>query len=315
VAHVACSHEDRWSEAIRVWPPVAAMALATLLTPHGPHLWTFLIEHGFGPRPDIAEWQPVRLASAEGVVYALAATTGIAALACSRQPRRPALVIVFACAVVLPLVARRHAALFAIAGLAVAGEHVADAAGRAVARWWPRGSRAGRDRRRAITWVLLAEAVVLLALAVPRFRQIDVVTGVYPVDAVHLLRASESAGRLAIWFDWGQYALWHVGPRIQVSIDGRRETVYTDRVRRENLMFSDGLDDWQALLTRYDTDLALLPTGSPAANLLRLEPRWRVLHEDRVGALFARADWPGAPALAAARSTIAPGSANGVAFP
>ena len=36
-------------------------------------------------------------------------------------------------------------------------------------------------------------------------------------------------GRLANEFNWGQYALWHLGPELRVSIDGRRETIYTDR--------------------------------------------------------------------------------------
>ena len=32
-------------------------------------------------------------------------------------------------------------------------------------------------------------------------------------------------GRLLVWFDWGEYAIWHMGPGVQVSFDGRRETV------------------------------------------------------------------------------------------
>ena len=28
-------------------------------------------------------------------------------------------------------------------------------------------------------------------------------------------------------FGWGQYAIWHFGPRLKVSFDGRRETVYS----------------------------------------------------------------------------------------
>ena len=35
-------------------------------------------------------------------------------------------------------------------------------------------------------------------------------------------------GRLAVEFNWGEYAIWHLGPQIRVSIDGRRETVYSD---------------------------------------------------------------------------------------
>ena len=36
-------------------------------------------------------------------------------------------------------------------------------------------------------------------------------------------------GHLVTYFNWGQYALWHLGPALKVSMDGRRETVYSDR--------------------------------------------------------------------------------------
>ena len=37
-------------------------------------------------------------------------------------------------------------------------------------------------------------------------------------------------GRLWTAFDWGEYAIWQFGPGLRVSIDGRRETVYSDAV-------------------------------------------------------------------------------------
>ena len=50
---------------------------------------------------------------------------------------------------------------------------------------------------------------------------------VFPVKAVALLKQSNVAGNMAVHFDWGEYVLWHLAPRIKVSIDGRRETVYS----------------------------------------------------------------------------------------
>jgi hypothetical protein len=37
-------------------------------------------------------------------------------------------------------------------------------------------------------------------------------------------------GTLLVPFDWGQYAIWQWGPQLRVSVDGRRETVYSDSV-------------------------------------------------------------------------------------
>jgi hypothetical protein len=32
------------------------------------------------------------------------------------------------------------------------------------------------------------------------------------------------------YFDWGEYVIWHLGPGVRVSMDGRRETVYSGKV-------------------------------------------------------------------------------------
>jgi hypothetical protein len=71
-------------------------------------------------------------------------------------------------------------------------------------------------------------------------------------DAASVLTHA-SPGRLVTFFNWGEYAIWHFGPRLRVSMDGRRETVYSDRrlvehdaiVRGTELAFST-LAQWQA---------------------------------------------------------------------
>ena len=43
------------------------------------------------------------------------------------------------------------------------------------------------------------------------------------------IRDHQLRGRMVTYFDWGEYAIWHLSPRVRVSLDGRRETVYSDR--------------------------------------------------------------------------------------
>jgi len=45
------------------------------------------------------------------------------------------------------------------------------------------------------------------------------------VDAARALAAAHPAGRMATWFDWGEYAIWHFGPAVKVSVDGRTSKV------------------------------------------------------------------------------------------
>jgi hypothetical protein len=65
------------------------------------------------------------------------------------------------------------------------------------------------------------------------------------------------AGRLVTFFDWGEYALWHFGPRLRVSMDGRRETVYSE-----------------ARLAEHDAILAAKPSGLAALAAWRAEYVW-----------------------------------------
>jgi hypothetical protein len=32
------------------------------------------------------------------------------------------------------------------------------------------------------------------------------------------------------FFDWGEYVIWHLGSGVKVSMDGRRETVYSEEM-------------------------------------------------------------------------------------
>jgi len=99
-----------------------------------------------------------------------------------------------------------------------------------------------------------------------------------------------------------------------VSIDGRRETVYSDALYEENQRFAFGYGKWDTLIARPTVDLALVPTQHwPVSNLLRLKPGWTVLYEDDRSALFARQGSTAATLLA--RTPRPARAADDVAFP
>jgi hypothetical protein len=97
---------------------------------------------------------------------------------------------------------------------------------------------------------------------------------------------------MAVYFDWGYYIIWHLGPDIKVSSDGRRETVYDEEAYVQNLAFFSGVGNWDALLTEHETDLALVPKGHPPHNLLALEPGWAIVYEDDLSAIAVKAGSP-----------------------
>jgi hypothetical protein len=111
-----------------------------------------------------------------------------------------------------------------------------------------------------------------------------------PRQAVALLKQSNVAGNMAVHFDWGEYALWHLGPQIKVSIDGRRETVYSHGPYAENLLFTTGLGDWDGILRKSETHLALVSKEFPVFNLMKLKPGWTLVYEDPMCRIFVRQD-------------------------
>lgn len=85
-------------------------------------------------------------------------------------------------------------------------------------------------------------------------------TGRWRADAA-VLSTLEAAppGRLLTTFDWGQYAIWHLGPAIKVSIDGRRETVYSaEHLARHDAVVS-ATDDGLKTLDEWRPDYVWLP--------------------------------------------------------
>jgi hypothetical protein len=135
------------------------------------------------------------------------------------------------------------------------------------------------------------------------------------VRAVALIKQSGATGNLAVDFDWGEYALYELGPAVKVSVDGRRETAYSSEIYEENLAFKYGEGDWAALLRKHDTHMALVRTGFPTFNLLKLQPGWRLVYQDEVAALFGRDGLPVVEALGRTAPPALPPDGAGLCVP
>jgi hypothetical protein len=81
-------------------------------------------------------------------------------------------------------------------------------------------------------------------------------------DAVRFIREHDLRGRALVFFDFGEYAIFHVRDRLQVSIDNRRETVYSAAIVDAHRKFYDGGDPGYA--DAIGADLVWLPRQLPA---------------------------------------------------
>jgi hypothetical protein len=103
-------------------------------------------------------------------------------------------------------------------------------------------------------------------------------------------------------FNWGEYALWQLSPRVKVGMDGRRETVFPEKMYAEYVNFYSGVGQWDAVLKDYPTDMVLMQSGSAPVNLLKLSSEWQVVYADKLSTLLVRRDSSAAQGLLKAAS-------------
>lgn len=201
----------------------AASVGATLLNPYGWHMWEFSAGVAHLSR-DITEWQPLWRGPWLNLA-AFAAGAGLVAVGYLRlRPRMPLERLV-------PIAGLGYAAVRAIKFVDLfvitATMFLAPAI---VARFPAIGSRGApvaagmRVLNGAVIAGLVAFTVIrawpgLTCLTADDWRP-------DPVAARALLNASP-AGRIVVTFDWGEYVIWHLGPRLRVSYDPRYDLVYS----------------------------------------------------------------------------------------
>lgn len=268
----------------------AGACAATLINPYGIELLLFLLETATVPRPEISEWQPLSLTGSLGFLYLLIlGGMGITLKRVAEPPPLPRLAVLVVTALT-PFLAVRHLPLFAIAVLVLLDDALANAWRGSAGKQSPISARGG-----AIAMLTGSAAVLLTLTVLIRMAGDDRCISIkfsedvrYPVRAVALLEKSGVEANLATFFNWGEYAIWHLGPSIQVGMDGRRETVYPESIYDSYLDFISGRRKWDAFLNVGPADLALVPPDGPAYNLLSLDGDWTRLYTDSVAGIFGR---------------------------
>jgi hypothetical protein len=199
--------------------------VATLINPYGVGLWEFLAATVRMTR-DITEWKPVweQLEPSKAILWGLS-TTAFAVTLARRWGRLSFAWLIPATGLcVAALLVSRLGPMYALVCVPVWGDGWAN--DETVLE--TRGSSTPPN-----SWVVDVAGVtaVWLVVAGAGVRCLPI-TGYWIPDlrAAAALDTPAATGRLALPFNWGQYAIWHWGPRLKVSIDGRRETVFSERM-------------------------------------------------------------------------------------
>jgi hypothetical protein len=136
---------------------------------------------------------------------------------------------------------------------------------------------------------------VLLLLLLPPIRCIRMDKPWLPEPAAGEFIAAEGLnGKLLAYFDWGEYAIWHF-PRLQVSIDGRRETVYSEDLQTAHLNFFFG--NRTTLPDELGADYVWVPEKLPVVNRL-VKAGWVDVFRGPVSVVLARGSaWRGSRSI------------------
>lgn len=244
-----------------IWAGVSAAA--TLLNPYGAGLWAFVLETVRPGREAIGEWGPAWNEGVVLVVWLVLAGLGAASAvkgAVSGPASRFVLPVLWGAA---SLNVVRLDAFFA---LSVVGFLAAD-----IERFVGRGRE--RPSVPALLGAAIVAAVFAIALASPAARTaltcVSVQADEWPEPAsIEFMHANSLSGRMLTYFNWGQYAIWHVPPGIRVSMDGRRETVYSAATIAGHLRLYAAEEEGLAFAAGLRADFAWLPAGSLAAAAL-----------------------------------------------
>lgn len=274
----------------RLLAAAGGAVMGTLLNPYGLDYWAYLREALLMPRPQIPEWAPLPwdLTSA----WPFKATLLLSGLTVTIAPKRywPG-ILVLGVTAVLGVRHVRHIPFFAIATVAFLPFHLSPVLTRLGASFRPRV--AVRPVLMTVLASLLLFWLVLASLLqLTHFTawELKVPADYYPVGAVEFLRLNGLSGNLATPYNWGEYVLWKLAPRVKVSFDGRYETVYPHPVSTDNFNFMYGTGDWRRLLRVYPTEMVLVDKRYPMALQMGEEPGWVRVYEDKISALYLPAD-------------------------
>lgn len=259
----------------------AGFWLFSLLTPYGIRTWSFIGESAAIMRPYLSEWAPLNPIThfTDHVDFLALIVLSVVVLCVSRARLDLAHAVTLLCAAVAAFVLRRNIPLYAIAATVLLAPHIASVADPAVARILDKFPRA----------VSVAALAAFIGLSVTYTTAIDsthptrivVPSRRFPRQIVAFMKANGIHGNALVFFDWGEYCIWHLYPQCKVFMDGRFRSAYSPTTIEDYFSFLYGKTTWRNALDHYPTDIVLVHPRNPAASLMHAQNGWvQVSHTD-----------------------------------
>jgi len=256
---------------------LAASLLATLVNPFGWRIYQAAYELATqaGALNKISELQAMPFRTAPDFAVLLLALGSAAALAWQRRflPFETALLLF---AAVLAFRSQRDVWVMAVVGVVILASMIAGS-----------GTAAIRLPKLGTTIAVLAAVLAIPAgfrmMQVNNARLATDLAKIMPVHAVEAVRAKGYAGPLYNDYNWGGYLIWAL--RIPVSIDGRA-AFYGDQRLDRSMATWNAEPDWASDAQLTQAGLVIGPAKAALTQMLRMDPRFQLVFEDKVAAVF-----------------------------
>ena len=269
---------------------LALSVMATAVNPYTVDLWRFLGETVREERPDITDWAPLlKLPVAVILIECILPIVALVAFRYGWTPVKARDLAVIALLMVGTFRVGRVDAFLQTAIAITMAPHLI-----ALFRHLETSARASLLRQSRVVGVTAAGlAVYAFCIALPNLRVVHV-KGAWLPDraAARYLRDERPNARVLTWFDWGRYAIWHLSPSgIRVSMDGRRETVYSDRVIQDHIRFYRAEPGMVSYPEHIGADHVWLPSRLPIIASLR-SAGWQTIFDNGQSVVLARREGP-----------------------
>jgi hypothetical protein len=240
-----------------------ASTLAVFVNPYGAGMLAFLLDTVRPDRADIVEWQSVF--QSPPIVLVLWLVPASVAAAAIWRGRRAVPIAGIAVTLMLAVASLRVIRLVSFFALAV---------GFLVAPYvWARQGASSASRRSTFRDVRMAALsfVPIAALSIALFGRRITMDGQWlpEPEAATFVSTRHLHGNMLTWFDYGEYAIWHFSPSIRVSLDGRRETVFSEDIRAAHARIYSNAPSALDEVARLNPDYVWLPIDTPVFQRLR----------------------------------------------
>jgi hypothetical protein len=113
----------------------------------------------------------------------------------------------------------------------------------------------------------------------------------FPVEALNVAEANKLGGKVFAFYEWGGYVDLRTSGALQVFIDGRADTVFSDQTYRRYTRVLNLAPGWEKIIEDSGADYVLWPKGHhQQIEILRDSGKWRTLYADHVAALLMKAN-------------------------